>query len=253
MEEGSLNDKTVFITGGNSGIGLATALMFAKEGANVAIFSRREEKNSAALAQIERSGGKGLAFFGDVSDENILGDAVNRCADAFGGLHYAFNNAGLAQRSTPLYEQTVDQYNQIMDVNVKGVWLSMRAQIPIIQQSGGGCVVNSGSVASHVGVIHAPLYTAAKHAIVGLTKSVAMEFARSNVRVNAISPAYVKTDMMNRLTKGKRDLEDKLEAAIPMGRSGREDEIAKSVLYLCKDATWTTGHCLLIDGGFTAQ
>ncbi len=249
----SLKGKTLFVTGGNAGIGLETAELFASEGANLAIFSRREERNAQAVMSIQNHGVDCIAFAGDVTDDVALASAVEQTVERFGGIHFAFNNAGLAQRSTPLQDQTVEQYRQIIDVNVMGVWLSMRALAPVIQSSGGGCIVNSGSIASHVGVLHAPLYTAAKHAIVGLTKSVALEYARSGVRVNAVSPAYVKTEMMNNLTKGKQALEDKLENAIPMGRAGQQIEVARAVLYLCRDATWTTGETLRVDGGFTAQ
>lgn len=245
-----MNGKTLLVTGGNSGIGLATALLFAREGANVAIVGRRAAENEAAVAQVEAVGGRAIAFAGDVTDEAFVRSAVRQTAETFGGLHYAFNNAGVEQLPTPLTEQTVDEFRRIIDVNVLGVWLAMREEAPVIQASGGGVIVNTSSVAGHIGMAQIPIYIASKHAVIGLTKSVALEYAKLGVRVNAVSPAVVKTPMFERFASDPETVAY-MENLHPMGRSGTPDEVATAVLYLCRDATWTTGQSLIMDGGFT--
>ncbi len=246
-----MKDKTILITGGNSGIGLATALLFARQGARVAILGRRAEQNQAARKHIEAAGARCLDFAGDVTDENFLRSAVAKTAEAFDGLHYAFNNAGIEQVPGPLTQQTVEDYRRIMDINVMGVWLAMREEIPVIQRSGGGCVVNTSSVAGVIGMAGVPLYIASKHAVIGLTKSVALEYAKQGVRVNAVCPGAVHTDLYDRFTGKNPEMEKAIEAMHPMGRSGSADEVASAVLYLCRDATWTTGQAIVMDGGFT--
>lgn len=244
-------NKTILITGGNAGLGLATALLFARNGANVAILSRRAEQNRAARKQIEAAGAQCLDFSGDVTDEAFVRAAVCKTADTFGGLHYAFNNAGVEQVPAPLSKQTLDDYRRIIDVNVMGVWLAMREEIPLIQQSGGGCIVNTSSAGGLVGMAQIPLYIAAKHAVVGLTKSVALEFAKDGVRVNAVCPGSVRTDLFHRFTGKNPEMEQAMESMHPMGRVWMPEEVASAVLYLCRDATWTTGQSLAMDGGFT--
>ena len=246
-----MNDTTILITGGNAGIGLATALLFARQGASVAILSRRADQNRAAREQIESAGGRCIDFAGDVTDEAFLRTAVAKTADNFGGLHYAFNNAGVEQVPTPLPQQTIADYRRIIDVNVMGVWLAMREEIPVIERSGGGCVVNTASVAGLTGMAGVPLYVAAKHAVLGLTKSVALEYAKRGVRINAVCPGAVHTDLYDRFTGKNPEMERAIEGMHPMGRSGNAEEVAVSVLYLCRDATWTTGQGLVMDGGFT--
>jgi NAD(P)-dependent dehydrogenase (short-subunit alcohol dehydrogenase family) len=246
-----MKKKTIIITGGNAGLGLATALLFARNGANVGIIGRRAKENRMAREQIEAAGAQCLDFAGDVTDESFLHASVNKTAETFGELHYAFNNAGVEQVPTALPDQTIDDYRRIIDVNVMGVWLAMREEIPLIQRSGGGCIVNTASVAGLIGMAGIPLYIAAKHAVLGLTKSVALEFAKHGVRVNAVCPGAVRTDLYDRFTGKNPEMEKAIEAMHPMGRSGTPEEVASAVLYLCRDATWTTGQGLVMDGGFT--
>jgi NAD(P)-dependent dehydrogenase (short-subunit alcohol dehydrogenase family) len=246
-----MNNKTIFITGGNSGIGLATALLFAKQGANVAIFSRRREENATARTKIEKLGAKALDFVGDVTNETVVRNALAKTAETFGGLHFAFNNAGVEQIPTPLVDQTIEDYRRIIDVNVMGVWLGLKHEIPLIEKSGGGCVVNNSSIAGLIGMGQIELYIASKHAVIGLTKSAALEYAKSGVRVNAVCPGAVRTDMYERFVSKDPDLVQTLENMHPMGRSGTPEEIASAVLWLCRDATFTTGQALALDGGFT--
>lgn len=244
-----IKGKTIFITGGNSGIGLDTALLFAEHGANVAIVGRNPGKNKAAVEKISNSGAACLSFAGDVSDEAFIDHALNATVKEFGGLNFAFNNAGTNQPPIPLHEQTNDDYNFIMDVNVKGTWLCMRKQVPHMLASGGGCIVNNASVTGHIAVPMYPLYTASKHAVVGLTKAVALEYAQQGIRVNCVSPGAVMTELWEEVMAG--GMEKQIMAAHPMGRAGHSREISSGVLYLCRDATWTTGQCLRIDGGYT--
>ncbi|MEO0796046.1 MAG: glucose 1-dehydrogenase [Verrucomicrobiota bacterium] len=248
-----MKDKTIFITGGNAGLGLATAKLFAQNGANVAIVARRVEQNEIAVKAVKEFGVGCISFAGDVTDEAFIRNAVATTKNEFGGLHYVFNNAGVEQLSTPLPEQTVEDYRRIMDVNVMGVWLVMRETAPVIKESGGGCIVNTSSILGHIGFAMVPLYNASKHAVIGLTKSVALEYAQQGVRVNSVSPAVVRTDLFDRFAGGDAELVQAMEAMHPMGRSGAPEEVASAVLYLCRDATWTTGQSLVMDGGFTVQ
>jgi NAD(P)-dependent dehydrogenase (short-subunit alcohol dehydrogenase family) len=246
-----MSKRTILITGGNAGIGLAAALRFARAGTNVAIVGRRAEANQAARRQVEALGAACLDFAGDVTDEGFLRRAVADVADRFGGLHFAFNNAGVEQVPAPLPEQSVADYRRIMDVNVLGVWLGMREEIPVIVRSGGGCVVNTASVAGLIGMAQIPLYIASKHAVLGLTKAVALEYAKQGVRVNAVCPGAVHTDLYDRFTGKNPQMEQAIEAMHPMGRSGTPEEVASAVYWLCTEATWTTGQAIVMDGGFT--
>lgn len=248
-----MKDHAIFITGGNSGIGLATAKLFAREGVNVAIVGRREDRNGEAADAVTALGVKCLTFAGDVTDEAFIRSSLQATVDAFGGLNYAFNNAGMSEPFTALPDQTIDGFRRLMDVNVTGVWLAMREEIPHILNSGGGCVVNTASVAGHIGVAQMPAYIASKHAVLGLTKSVALEYAQQGVRINAVSPGVVSTDLYHNITGNDPETEKAVEAMHPMGRYGTVDEVATAVLYLCRDATWTTGQDIIMDGGFVAN
>jgi NAD(P)-dependent dehydrogenase (short-subunit alcohol dehydrogenase family) len=243
--------QTILITGGNAGIGLATALRFAREKMNIAIVGRRADANRAARKQIEALRVNCLDYAGDVTDETFIRGTVADVEKQLGGLHYAFNNAGVEQVPSPLPQQTVEECRRIMDVNVLGVWLAMREEIPAIIRSGGGCVVNTSSVAGLIGMANVPLYIASKHAVLGLTKSVALEYAKQGVRVNAVCPGAVHTEMFARFTGNKPEMVEALEAMHPMGRSGKPEEVASAVFWLCTEATWTTGQSIVMDGGFT--
>src|SRR5260370_21204683 len=246
-----MTNKTIFITGGNAGIGLATALLFAKQGANVAILSRRREENAAARAKIEKLGVKALDFAGDVTNETTIRNALAKTAETFGGLRFAFNNAGVEQAPAPLPQQTLEDYRRIIDVNVTGVWLCLKHELPLIERSGGGCIVNTSSVAELIGMAQIELYIASKHAVLALTKSAALEYAKSGVRVNAVCPGAVHTDMYDRFVSKDPDLAQNIENMHPMGRSGTPEEMASAVLWLCRDATFTSSQALDLDGGFT--
>ena len=171
----------------------------------------------------------------------------------FGRLDFAFNNAGVEQLLTPLPEQTEETYDQIMDINVKGVWLSLKHEIPAMLKTGGGAIVNNSSIAGLIGAATVPIYVASKHAVNGLTKSVALEYAKQNVRVNAVAPGSIETRMFRDFAAAP-EVRQALEGAHPMGRIGQPEEIAGTVVWLCSDsASFVTGQTLPIDGGYTAQ
>lgn len=246
-----MSDDVVFITGGNAGIGLATALRFAREGCHVSIFSRRAEENEQAKQQIEGCGVKCVTYAGDVTKSDDIAAALDQTCSELGGLTYAFNNAGVEQNSMALGKQTEDDYHFVMDINVKGVWMCMQQQIPLMLKNGGGSIVNTGSVASLIGMAGIPIYIASKHAVLGLTKAVALEFAQKNIRINCVCPAAVETAMVQRFIQDDPDRAKMIDSMHPMGRCGTPDEIASAVYWLCTEATWTTGQSITLDGGFT--
>jgi NAD(P)-dependent dehydrogenase (short-subunit alcohol dehydrogenase family) len=246
-----VKDKTFLVTGGNIGIGLATAMLFAQEGANIAIISRRAEKNEEARALVQGVGANCIIFSADVAIESEIRDAVERTLDRFGSLHYAFNNAGVSQATVPITELTSDDYDHQFSVNTKGTFFGMKYQIPAIIRSGGGAICNNASAAGLVGSSHQALYGAAKFGVVGLTRSAALEFARQNVRVNAVCPGATTGDMHKRWAAENPEAAKNVGEMIPMGRIGLKEEVAKAVLFLCRDATYTTGLALTVDGGLT--
>jgi NAD(P)-dependent dehydrogenase (short-subunit alcohol dehydrogenase family) len=251
MAEKTLAGKTLFVTGGNTGIGLATALLFAEQGADIAIYARRAETNALAKSEVESRGVRCLTFTGDVTDESQLAAALGRSAEVLGGLHYAFNNAGADQRAALTADLTITDYKDQMDVNLLGTFLGMKHQIPLILASGGGAIVNNASAAGLIGTPWQALYAAAKAAVVSLTKSTALEYAKSGLRVNVVCPGATTGDMFLRYRQAFPEAAEMAAAMHPMNRIGDKEEVAKAVLYLCRDATFTTGHALIIDGGMT--
>lgn len=245
--------RVALITGGNAGIGRAAAIEFAKQGAKVVISGRREKEGHEVIAEIKALGGEAIFVKSDVSKESDVKAMIDQTLATFGRLDFAFNNAGIEQALTPLPDQTEEAYDQIMDINVKGVWLSLKYEIPAMLKTGGGAIVNNSSVAGLIGFAMAPVYVASKHAVTGLTRSVALEYAKQNVRVNAVAPAAIDTRMFRDFATAP-EVRQILESALPMGRIGQPEEIASTVLWLCSDsASFVTGQTFPIDGGYTAQ
>jgi len=245
--------KVALITGGNAGIGRATAIEFAKHGAKVVITGRREKEGHEVIAEIKALGGEAIFAQTDVSKESDVKAMIERTLETFGRLDYAFNNAGVEETLTPLPDQTEETYDQIMDINVKGVWLSLKHEIPAMLKTGGGAIVNNSSIAGLVGFAMAPVYVASKHAVIGLTKSIALEYAKQNVRVNAVAPGSIETRMLRDFASAP-EVRQMLEAGHPMGRIGQPKEVASTVIWLCSDgASFVTGQTLAIDGGYTVQ
>jgi NAD(P)-dependent dehydrogenase (short-subunit alcohol dehydrogenase family) len=243
--------KVVLVTGGNAGIGRAAAIEFTKQGAQVVVSGRREKEGLEVIDELEALGGEAIFVKTDVSKEREVKAMIERTLATFGRLDCAFNNAGIVQAPTPLPDQTEETYDQIMDINVKGVWLSLKHEIPAMLKTGGGAIVNNSSVGGLVGFAMAPVYVASKHAVIGLTKSVALEYATQHVRVNAVAPGTIETRMFRDFAPEVRQM---LESAHPMGRIGQPEEIASTVVWLCSDgASFVTGQTVPIDGGYTAQ
>ncbi|TCW08519.1 NAD(P)-dependent dehydrogenase (short-subunit alcohol dehydrogenase family) [Raoultella sp. BIGb0138] len=244
-------DKVVLVTGGTSGIGRATALAFAQEGASVVVVGRRETEGNETVTLIEQAGGKGLFVRADLSREEHVALSVARAVEAFGGLHYAFNNAGLFLPPAPITETSADAIDRILTVNVRGTALCMKHQIPAILKSGGGGIVNTASFLGLRAFPGSAIYNASKFAVIGLTKSAAVEFASQGVRINAVCPGVIDTPM-NEEMRAEENGRDFLNGLQPMKRTGRPEEIAGAVLYLCSPgAGFITGTTLSIDGGIT--
>src|SRR5438046_3395231 len=239
--------SVVLITGGNGGIGRAAALEFAKQGAKVVVSGRREREGEEVVAGIKASGGEAIFVRADVSKERDVKAMIERTLATFGRLDCGFNNAGIEQALTPLPDQTEETYDQIMDVNVKGVWLSLKHEIPAMLKTGGGAIVNNSSIAGLIGFATAPLYAASKHAVAGLTKSVALEYAKQNVRVNAVAPGAIATRMFRDFATTP-EMRQMLESAHPIGRIGRPEEIASAGIRLCSDGpSFVTGQIVAVD------
>ena len=245
--------KVAIVTGGTSGIGRATAIAYAREGAKVAVTGRREEKGAETVEMIKEVGGEGLFIQTDVRDENQVKAMVEETVAKFGRLDFAFNNAGVEQGMTSLADTLEKYYYKVFDTNVKGVWLSMKYQIPEMLKVGGGSIVNCSSVTGEVAMKQVPLYVASKHAVIGLTKGFALDFAKKNIRVNAVSPAAIDTDMIGRLGKSE-EVEKYLKSLHPIGRIGKPEEVAEAVIWLSSDkSSFVTGQTILVDGGYTIQ
>jgi NAD(P)-dependent dehydrogenase (short-subunit alcohol dehydrogenase family) len=248
----TLAGRTFFVSGANSGIGLATALRFAREGANVTIFARRAHENEQARLQIEAQGAACLSLNGDVTNETSFRDAIAATVRRFGGLHYGFNSAGASQSATPLVDLSIEEFERLMNVNVRGTFLGLKYMIPAIKASQGGAICNCASAA---GLIPSPLqvaYAAAKFAVVGMTRGSALESAKDGVRVNVVCPGATTGEMWLRFAAENPELAKVALAKHPLGRVGLKEEVADAVLFLCRDATFTTGHALSVDGGRTA-
>lgn len=246
--------KVALVTGGTSGIGKATAEAFAKAGAKVVLSGRREKEGLAVAEGITKAGGTARFVRADVAVEADVKNLVAETVRAFGRLDVAFNNAGV-EHTAAFTDFTVDAYRTIFDANVLGVFLSLKYEIPELLRAGGGAIVNTSSVAGHVGMAGVGVYIAAKHAVEGITKAAALEYAKQGVRVNAVAPAAIVTDMIDRFVGGEHSDQGKHLAGLhPVGRMGRPEEVAAAVLYLTSDAAkFTTGISLPVDGGFLAQ
>jgi NAD(P)-dependent dehydrogenase (short-subunit alcohol dehydrogenase family) len=247
--------KVALITGGGSGIGRATAVAFAREGAQVVIGNRNVQRGEETVSMIRDAGGTASFKRTDVLVAAEIGALVDHAVTTCGRLDVAFNNAGIEGEAQPtLVDQTEANFDAVMDVNVKGVWLSMKYEIPRMLKQGGGAIVNCSSVAGVIGFPGIGIYVASKHAVVGLTKTAALEYSAQGIRVNAVNPAVIDTEMVDRLTAGMNMKKDDLMTFHPIGRIGRVEEVAEAVLWLCSDkASFVTGHSLIIDGGFTAR
>jgi NAD(P)-dependent dehydrogenase (short-subunit alcohol dehydrogenase family) len=249
---GRFAGKVALVTGGNSGIGRHACLAFAREGARVVVAARRAEEGEHTVGLIRGAGGEAVFVSTDVTRAESVKAAVNACIERYGRLDAAFNNAGITGSVSDLIvDYDEETFDRTVDVNLKGTWLCMKYEIPQMLRGGRGSIVNCSSTAGLRGGARASAYYASKHAIIGLTKSVALEYASQGVRINAVCPGMIGTDMVSREFAGAPEKFAALRTKIPMARIGTVEEIASAVLWLCADeSSYVTGAALSADGGF---
>ncbi|MEM9081050.1 MAG: glucose 1-dehydrogenase [Verrucomicrobiota bacterium] len=247
-------NKTVVITGATSGIGKAAALAFADAGANVVVAGRRHQEGQAVAEEIRAKGAGALFVATDVTDEGSVQNLVEQAVSEFGSIDVAFNNAGVEGTTVPIADENTENFERTFGPNVLGVLLSMKHEIAQFRKQGrGGVIINTASVVGHRGMAGAGVYVASKHAVVGLTKTAALEVSAEGIRVLSISPAVIQTDMYERFTGGDQGAQDYMTTLHPIGRVGTVGEVAQALLYLAGDgASFVTGTDLAIDGGFLA-
>jgi NAD(P)-dependent dehydrogenase (short-subunit alcohol dehydrogenase family) len=249
----SLKDKVVFITGGTSGIGETTALAFAKVGAHVVLTGRREKEGNEVAAKVRSHGLQGVFVKSDVSKEADVKHAIAEALKLKGRIDIAFNNAGVEEALAPIVEKTEADFDQVFDINVKGVFFSLKHEIAAMVKSGGGSIINTSSIAGTIGMGNFATSVASKHAVDGYTKAVALEVAKQKIRVNAVAPAAIQTPMFDRFASAPGTPEY-MANLHPIGRVGKPEEVASVVLWLADDtSSFVTGQSILVDGGFTAQ
>jgi NAD(P)-dependent dehydrogenase (short-subunit alcohol dehydrogenase family) len=249
-----MKGKVALVTGGGSGIGRGAAFAFARKGAAVAVADVVGEAAEETVRRIRGDGGKALSIRCDVSKSSEVKAMVDKTVETLGRLDYAFNNAGIIGSITPIVDYGEEEWDRVLAIDLKGVWLCMKYEIPIMLNQGGGVIVNTGSVSGLIGSPGFSAYTAAKHGVVGLTKTVALEYAKSGIRVNAVCPGGIRTEMLEQIIKMVPESEQAYKDAHPIGRMGRAEEVAEAVIWLCSDAaSFMTGSSLVIDGGYTAQ
>jgi NAD(P)-dependent dehydrogenase (short-subunit alcohol dehydrogenase family) len=250
----SFAGKVALVTGAGSGIGLATAKAFGEAGPSVVLADRREDAVRAAAEGLSASGGKALAVRCDVTDDTQVASMIDRTVSAFGRLDAAFNNAGVMQRRVDTAEISGDEWDRVMAINLRGVWSCMKYELPQMLRNGGGAIVNCSSIGGVIGVPGLAAYHAAKHGVIGLTKTAALEYATRKIRINAVCPGTINTPMAESLTGGDPKILAEFLKDEPIGRIAEPEEVAAAVLWLCSPgASYVVGHALLVDGGYTAH
>jgi NAD(P)-dependent dehydrogenase (short-subunit alcohol dehydrogenase family) len=249
---GGFTGKVAFVTGAASGIGRAAALAFAREGASVVVADVSEQGNQETARMIEERGERALAVTCDVTRAEDIKAALDKTVDAFGRLDFAFNNAGIEYTIQPAADVTEEEWARIIAIDLNGVFLCMKHEIPLILKQGGGAIVNTSSGAGVKGFKGGAAYCAAKHGVIGLTRAAALDYAHSNIRINTVCPGIIETPMMDRFSGGTAEGRQAVIAQEPVGRMGTPEEIAVAVVWLCSDAAcFVVGHAMVIDGGQT--
>jgi NAD(P)-dependent dehydrogenase (short-subunit alcohol dehydrogenase family) len=244
--------KVALITGAASGMGLATARAFAEGGAAVVLADFKEEAAKAAAEKLTAAGHKALAIRCDVSDDTDVAAMVARTVAEFGRLDAAFNNAGVMARLVPTGESTREEWERVIGVNLRGVWSCMKYELQHMERQGSGAIVNNASVGALTGNPGIGSYIASKHGVVGLTRTAALEYVKKGVRVNAVNPGLIDTQVGRDVFKGDEQVYTEAAKSVPMDRAGRPEEIASAVLWLCSpSASYVVGHALTVDGGMT--
>ncbi len=248
-----LESKVALVTGGTSGIGKATAIAMGEAGAKVVVSGRRKQEGEDTANLIRQAGAECLFVRSDVSSEADVRALVQKTIATYGKLDCAFNNAGIQGSINPLHEQSVEEFDKLMAINVQGLFLSMKYEIQQMLTQGSGAIVNNSSVGGLVGIIGSSPYIASKHAVMGLTRAAALDYAKQGIRINAVNPGSIATEGMDRFVDEMGVTTDDIAAMSPMGRLGQPEEIAVMVVFLCSDAaSYITGQSLVIDGGYTA-
>jgi len=248
-----LEGKVALVTGGTSGIGRETAVLFAKAGVKVVVAGRREVEGEETIELVRAAGGDGLFVKADVSKSSEVEALIQKAVEKFGRLDIAFNNAGIEGVWVPIVRQSEEDWDRTITINLKGVWLSLKYEIrQMLKQGGGGVIVNMASIVGQIGAAGAAAYSASKHGVIGLTKSAALETAKSGIRINAVCPAVIETPMADRLYSAPA-VHKYVLGCHPIGRFGTTSEIAEAVVWMCSDhASFMTGQSLVLDGGFLA-
>ena len=251
---GILQGKVALVTGGGSGIGRATSLRLAQEGAKVMIVDYVPEGAERTVKMIKETGGEASCVAADVSLAPQVEMIVSKTVENYGRLDCAFNNAGIEGEFRDTIQCTEENFDRVIAIDLKAVWLCMRYEIPQMLKQGGGTIVNTASIAGLLGFTGAPAYVAAKHGVVGLTRTAALEYAQKNIRVNCVCPGVIRTPMVERALDSGGLTEAEVIAGEPVGRLGKPEEIAEGVLWLLSEASsFVTGHPLTIDGGWAAR
>jgi NAD(P)-dependent dehydrogenase (short-subunit alcohol dehydrogenase family) len=251
---GSMQNRVALVTGGSAGIGRATALAFARQGARVVVSDVADAGGEETVRQIREAGGDAVYVHADVADPGQVEALISQTLDAFDRLDFAFNNAGIEGEQATTAECSEENWDRVMGINLKGAWLCMRYQIPAMLRQGGGAIVNCSSVAGLVGFPAIPAYTASKHGLIGLTRTAALDYATQGIRVNAVCPGVIRTEMIDRFTRGDPAAEAQMVQLQPMNRMGTPEEVADAVVWLCSDAaSFVTGQALAVDGGVVAR
>jgi NAD(P)-dependent dehydrogenase (short-subunit alcohol dehydrogenase family) len=248
-----LDGKVGLVTGGTSGIGRETAILFAKAGAKVVVAGRRELEGNETVDLIRAAGGDGLFVKADVSKASEVAALVQKAVERFGRVDVAFNNAGIEGILAPIIRQSEEDFDRTIDINLKGVWLCLKYEIrQMLKQGGRGAIVNMASVTGLVGSVGAAAYSASKHGVIGLTRTAALENAKRGIRINAVCPGFIETAMTDRIFRVPA-VHKYILGCHPIGRLGRPAEIAEGVVWMCSDrASFMTGQSLVLDGGFLA-